>query len=140
MSGRHITNRTRPFANLQIVTPKTAAETDQLYEWADFVVIPLKYNSHVSGITVISEAVLSGVPVICTDTGGLRAYFSDEELRYVALGEPNALREAILALERDPDLRYLLVNRAQASIKSKDLGSRSYAMRHRALSLDLLSG
>jgi glycosyltransferase involved in cell wall biosynthesis len=138
--GRHITNRTRPFANLQIVTPKTAAETDQLYEWADFVVVPLKYNSHVSGITVISEAVLSGVPVICTDTGGLRAYFSDEELRYVALGEPNALREAILALERDPDLRYLLVNRAQASIKSKDLGSRSYAMRHRALSLDLLSG
>jgi len=33
--------------------------------------VPLLPNLHASGITVIQEAVLAGVPVVATDTGGL---------------------------------------------------------------------
>ena len=70
--GRRLRRKTGHFANLEIVAPATTAESDRLYQWADFVVVPLKPNLHASGITVVTEAVLFGVSVICTDTGGLR--------------------------------------------------------------------
>jgi glycosyltransferase involved in cell wall biosynthesis len=63
--------------NVKVISAVTADEVRGLYEWADFVVVPLKPNLHASGITVVFESVVSAVPLICTDTGGLRAYFSN---------------------------------------------------------------
>ncbi len=131
--------RTRGVRQILMRRSTSAEEVAELYAWADLVVVPLKPNLHASGITVIAEAVSSGVPVICSDTGGLKAYFSDEEVRYVVPGDPDALRAAITDLRRDPALRYQLVKRAQARIVSGDISSRSYAMAHRALSLDLIN-
>jgi glycosyltransferase involved in cell wall biosynthesis len=131
--------RTRGVRQILMRRSTSAEEVAELYAWADLVVVPLKPNLHASGITVITEAVSSGVPVICSDTGGLKAYFSDEEVRYVAPGDPDELRAAITDLRRDPSLRHQLVKRAQARIVGGDISSRSYAMAHRALSLDLIN-
>jgi hypothetical protein len=93
---------------------------------------------HASGITVLAEAALSGVPVIASDTGGLRSYFSGREVKYVAVGDFLALRHAIRALADDDNLRYRLACAAQERILSDDLSSKAYAMRHRAISDRLL--
>jgi hypothetical protein len=35
------------------------------------MIMSLKPNLHASGITVILESIILGVPVVCTDSGGL---------------------------------------------------------------------
>jgi glycosyltransferase involved in cell wall biosynthesis len=130
-------NRSWP-RNVAIVRPNTAQEVRDLYDWADLVVLALKTNLHASGITVITEAVLFGLPVICTDTGGLRAYFSDKEIGYVAPRDPQAIRVKIEELAADDDLRFELAVRAQQRILRDELTSYAYAIRHRKLSESLL--
>jgi glycosyltransferase involved in cell wall biosynthesis len=93
---------------------------------------------HASGITVLAEAALSGVPVIASDTGGLRSYFSAREVKYVPVGDFLALRHAIRALADDDNLRFRLACAAQERILSDDLSSKAYAMRHREISNRLL--
>jgi glycosyltransferase involved in cell wall biosynthesis len=136
--GRKVRRRTSKFANFEIVTPATVADSDQLYEWADLLVVPLKPNFHASGITVVTEAVLLGVPVICTDTGGLRAYFSSDEVCYVPPSDPKRLRQAIEQLSRADDLRFAMTRRAQARVTNAKLNSRNFARRHYELSRTLL--
>jgi glycosyltransferase involved in cell wall biosynthesis len=122
------------------VKPATASEVFDLYAWADIVVLPLRANLHASGITVLAEAALSGVPVIATDTGGLRSYFSTSEVRYVPVGDILALRNAIGELADDDNLRFQLARAAQERILSDDLSSKAYARRHRDISARLLFG
>jgi glycosyltransferase involved in cell wall biosynthesis len=123
---------------IELIKATTAREVFDLYAWADIVVLPLHANMHASGITVLAEAALSGVPVIASDTGGLRSYFSGREVRYVAVGDFLALRHAIRALADDDNLRFRLACAAQERILSDDLSSKSYAMRHREISDRLL--
>ena len=61
--------------NVQVSMPRSAREVAELYTWADLAVVSLMPNLHASGLTVIFEAVLYGLPVVCTDTGGIRGYF-----------------------------------------------------------------
>jgi glycosyltransferase involved in cell wall biosynthesis len=130
IASRHISSELiAGMSNVAIVQPKSAHEVSELYSWADLVVVSLKPNLHASGLTVIGEAVALGVPVICTDTGGLRAYFSDSELSYVPPGEPMALRRAIEQLGGQSDLRFSMARRAQAHMQRADLSSRSRARR-----------
>lgn len=68
------------------------------YDWADLAVVPLKPNLHASGLTVSFEAMLHGLPVVCTDTGGITGYFSEEDIRYVPPQDPVALRNAVQEL------------------------------------------
>jgi glycosyltransferase involved in cell wall biosynthesis len=123
---------------IELIKATTAKEVFDLYAWADLVVLPLRANMHASGITVLAEAALSGVPVIASDTGGLRSYFSGREVKYVAVGDFLALRHAIRALADDDDLRFRLACAAQERILSDDLSSKSYALRHREISDRLL--
>ena len=123
---------------IELIKATTAREVFDLYAWADIVVLPLRANMHASGITVLAEAALSGIPVIASDTGGLRSYFSSREVKYVAVGDFLALRHAIRALADDDDLRFRLACAAQERILSDDLSSKSYAMRHREISDRLL--
>lgn len=126
-------------SNVESIRPTTASEIFNLYQWADIVVLPLCENLHASGITVLAEAALSGVPVIASDTGGLRAYFSDDEVKYVPVGDSNSLMAAVRELAADDELRFRLARASQARIISEDLSSESYAVRHRELSARLLS-
>ena len=77
-------------ANVSLVHPKTNQEYIDLFtRWADVVALALNPNLHGSGITVIEEATVRGVPVVVTDIGGLRGYFSDQEVRYVPAWGPS---------------------------------------------------
>jgi glycosyltransferase involved in cell wall biosynthesis len=125
-------------ANVVLVHPKTNDELAALYGWADIVALPLSPNLHASGITVIEEATIFGVPVICTDTGGLRAYFSGDQITYVPPQDPGAMRQAIVALANDDVARRTLVERARQRMIDAGLTSRDFARRHAELSRELL--
>jgi len=120
--------------HFSIVRAYSEQEIKELYEWADIVVVPLKFNVHASGITVVFEAIVSGVPVVCTDVGGMRAYFSDTEIRYVPLGSPGEMQRAVEMLAGNDDERFQLAVRSQAKLLSNDLTTQGYARRHRVLS------
>jgi len=127
-----------PAGNVTLVHPKTHGELTALYEWADLVALALKPNLHASGITVIEEATVFGLPVICTEVGGLTAYFGDGEVRYVPPARPTALREALAALAGDPAERCRMVERAQQRMLDAGLTSRAFAQRHAELSHELV--
>ena len=133
---RRLTNHAH---NIEVIAPSSRSEIAELYAWADLAVVPLKPNLHASGITVILEAVLRGLPVVCTDTGGIRGYFSDEDLRYVPPQDPVALRRAFQGLAEDDQMRFAMATHAQARMLSADLSSRSYARRHYEISRELVN-
>jgi hypothetical protein len=121
------------------VKAQTAAEIRHLYEWADLVVVPLKANHHASGITVLFEGIISGIPVVVTDTGGLRAYFSDREAGYVPLNAPDEMRAMADALSADCERRLTMVAKAQDRMRTGRLTKQGYAERHRKLTERLLA-
>jgi glycosyltransferase involved in cell wall biosynthesis len=124
--------------NIEILKLKTNDELFALYQEADVLVLAIKPNLHASGITVIQEAALQGVPVICSDTGGLRAYFSDTEVHFVPPQDGTALQNAIRNLANDPGARLTLALKAQARMGPKGLSSESFVGRHVEISRDLL--
>jgi glycosyltransferase involved in cell wall biosynthesis len=124
--------------NVEIVCPSTNDDLMALYEWADIVALAIKPNLHASGITVVEEATVCGVPVICTDTGGLRAYFSDGEVKYVPPRQPEALRQQIASFAQDDDAGAAMVKRARERMVAAGLSSRDFARRHVKLSRELL--
>ena len=87
----------------------------ELYGRANCVVITVHPNLHASGITTILEAAAAGVPLICSDAGGLRDYFTDDEVVFVEPHDADALAAAIEDLLNDPaqrDARGAAVKRA----------------------------
>jgi glycosyltransferase involved in cell wall biosynthesis len=139
VSPRVIEKHLKDIVNVTKAVPRSMPELEALYEWADIVVVAIKPNLHASGITVVLEATVFGLPVICTDTGGLRAYFSDDEIRYVPPRDAAELRRAIADLAADEERRWTLVEHARAQVVSQDLSSRAYARKHAELSRQLLS-
>jgi glycosyltransferase involved in cell wall biosynthesis len=125
--------------NIRLVNAQTAAEVRHLYEWADLVVVPLKANHHASGITVLFEGIISGVPVIVTDTGGLRAYFSDNEAAYVRPNAPDEMRAMADSLSSHRERRLAMVARAQERMRTGELTKQGYAERYRQLTEHLLA-
>lgn len=124
---------------VSIVPVRSAREAKDLYAWGEIAVVPLERNLHASGITVISEAVVSGLPVVCTRTGGLSAYFSDQEVRYVPPEDPEAMSCALKELAANDELRFALAEKAQKRILTADLSSRARAFRLRMLTEELLA-
>lgn len=125
-------------AHVTRVTPTHNDALFGLYDAADIVVVPLTHNLHASGITVIEEATLRGLPVIATDTGGLRHYFDGTCVFYVPVGDAQAMGHAIVTLACDPDRCARMVRNARERMHTC-LNSKSYALRHVALSRELLS-
>lgn len=126
-------------AGAECFLARTADEIVQATEWADVVVVPLKHNLHASGITAIEEAVVLGKPVIASDAGGLRGYFSGEEVRYVPVGDATALRAAIESVrENGADFLRAAID-AQRRMLEGGLDSVGYARRHVELSRGLLA-
>jgi glycosyltransferase involved in cell wall biosynthesis len=128
----------RTVPNVEIVRPRNNAELIALYDWADIAVVAIKPNLHASGITVLEEATLCGLPVICSDTGGLRAYFSGDEIALVPPLSQQAIRQRTAALAEDDEARWAMVERARSRIIAGGLTSRRFAQRHAELSRDLL--
>lgn len=139
IGARYLNRRlVRHAKNVQLVKPDST-QLRSLYDWANVVVVALKPNLHISGITVITEAVLMGVPVICTDTGGLRSYFSDGEIMYVPPNDAGAMRRAIAQLAANDALRLTMARMAQERLLKADLSTRARARRLAELSRELLA-
>lgn len=126
----------------QNISIRAAHKNDELHEEfknADVVCVPLKPNLHASGITVIQEAVLYGVPVIATDVGGLDLYFSGDEISYVPVGNVLALRAEIRAVMEEPEVARSRAITAQARMADYEhYGAQAYIAHHVAISRELL--
>ena len=93
-SGSLSPKRVAALENVEIVRPSHNTELLALYRWADVVALPLQENLHASGATVLQEAVLAGRPTVCTRTGGLDTYFSDDEIAFVPVNDADAMPRA----------------------------------------------
>lgn len=79
-------------------------ELRKLYGRAAVVAVALKPNIHVSGSTVLLEAMACERPVVVTEMPGIRNYVADSETGLVVPpGDAGAFAAAIHALLSDPD-------------------------------------
>lgn len=124
--------------NCRVVQPRQNAELEALFAEADLVIVPLVHNLHASGITVLEEAVIQGCPVIVSDAGGLRAYFTDDEVWYVPAGDGRALRQTIKTVLTSGAQALQRAQAAQRALMSRGLSSEAFALRHALLSFELL--
>ncbi|WP_322015092.1 glycosyltransferase family 4 protein [Paraburkholderia sp. J12] len=125
--------------NIEVTRAGSNDELREAFDEATLVCVPLRENLHASGITVIQEAVLSGVPVVATDVGGVSAYFSPDEIRYVPVGDAAALRAAFEEIFRNPEQAFARASRAQARMADlDDFGAQAYVRQHVDLSREIL--
>jgi glycosyltransferase involved in cell wall biosynthesis len=102
---------------------KPLSDLRALYARSRFVVVPLEASDADNGVTVILEAMAMGKPVICSRTRGQVDVIEDGVTGlFVPVGDPVALRAAILSLWNDPE-------RANAM----GIAARKYVERHHAL-------
>lgn len=125
-------------SNVRIQTVSSNDELKRLFRTASLMLVPLKANHHASGITVLQEAALLGLPIISTDTGGLRAYFGDDAVIYIPPFQPASLLQAVQFAGRDPEAMHRLAKIAQSHMTSKGMGCEAYVRRHVELTNELL--
>lgn len=125
--------------NIEIKQARTNDELRRHFAEAGVVCVPLSPNFHASGITVMEEAALAGVPIVATDTGGLNAYFGQECVHYVPVGDKKALAEAFTQIAADPQGARDMARRAQSRMLSGSIDAEAYVRRHVELSESLMS-
>jgi glycosyltransferase involved in cell wall biosynthesis len=97
---------------------KTLVELRDLYARSRFVVIPLLASDTDNGVTCILQAMAMGKPVICTRTRGQVDVIENGVTGlYVPIGDPAALRAAILSLWNDPERARQMGRNARAHIE-----------------------
>ncbi|HEY0834834.1 MAG TPA: glycosyltransferase [Azospirillum sp.] len=99
--------------NVELRKARGAEDVKEGYAWADVVVLPLRHNLHISGITVLMEAAAAGVPIVATRQPDLDEYLGDDEVLYVADNDPATLRAAVDALAADPARRRRMADAAR---------------------------
>jgi glycosyltransferase involved in cell wall biosynthesis len=125
-------------ANVEIALFSGIKKQHELYEWADVIVVPLRPNSHASGITVMLEAAAVGKPMVATNVGALQDYFPVDEAAYVPPFCPQALRDAVDQLAADPAQALRQAQAAAAGLLARDLTTRHYAMQHVKITEEML--
>jgi len=139
LSGALSPRLARGARNVTIRRAQTQDELLEAFAEATVVCVPLRANLHASGITVIEEAALAGVPIVATDAGGLDAYFPRDEIRYALPGDVDALRQAILAVAANPAEACAQARRAQQRMIDGRLGADAYIRAHVELSKEVLN-
>ncbi|SAK51962.1 glycosyltransferase group 1 protein [Caballeronia hypogeia] len=125
-------------SNVEIAPAIGLNAARKLYDWADVIVVPLRANTHASGLTVLLESVALGKPVIVTDVGGLRDYFGTGHVSYVPAHDRAALKRAVDELRANPSLA---LARAQAALRhfiARDYTTREFALQHVRLTREAL--
>jgi glycosyltransferase involved in cell wall biosynthesis len=102
---------------------KPLPELRELYARSRFVVVPLHPSDTDNGVTVILEAMAMGKPVICSRTQGQVDVIQEGVTGlFVPVGDPIALRNAMLELWNDP-----------ARARAMGRAARAYVEKHHAL-------
>jgi glycosyltransferase involved in cell wall biosynthesis len=138
LSGTAPKQLTRDQASSDIRQPHSNEEMIGYFNKAHVVCVPLNPNKHASGITVVQEAVLAGIPVVASQAGGLDEYFGPDEVKFVPSNDPAALREALNDVARDPRAANAMAVRAQDRMKRDGMGAETYVRQHVVLSRELL--
>jgi glycosyltransferase involved in cell wall biosynthesis len=100
------------------VRRRTLPELRDLYARSRFVVVPLLESQSDNGVTVILEAMAMGKAVICTGTRGQVDVIEDGVTGiFVPVGDPAALRAAMLGLWNDPERAQAMGARARAFVE-----------------------
>jgi glycosyltransferase involved in cell wall biosynthesis len=108
---------TRPNPNIT-VERRTLPELRDLYARSRFVVVPLLPSRSDNGVTVILEAMAMGKAVVCSATAGQVDVIEDGVTGlFVPVGDPAALRAAMVALWRDPERARAIGARARAYVE-----------------------
>ena len=124
--------------SMTISQARSVTETAENFAWADVVCLPLRPNLHASGITVVLEAAAWSKPCVVTDTGGLDAYFSAEEVGFVPVdAAPETWLQALRTLG-SPDEAARLVAAMRARVAADDYSGHGFAAKHVAMSRGLL--
>jgi glycosyltransferase involved in cell wall biosynthesis len=100
--------------------------------------VPLRPNSHASGITVMLEAAALGKPMVVTGVGALEDYFSHQAVSYVPPFDSQAMREAVDRLVASPSEALRQAQAAAEQLLSRDLTTHHFAMQHVRITEDLL--
>ena len=124
--------------NVEIALFSGIRKQHELYDWADVIVVPLRPNSHASGITVMLEAAAVGKPMVATNVGALLDYFPADEAAYIPPFDPQALRDTVDRLAAAPDEALRQAQAAAAGLLSRDLTTQHYAMQHVRITQDML--
>jgi glycosyltransferase involved in cell wall biosynthesis len=90
----------------------------------------LRHNTHVSGITVVLEAVALGKPVIVSDVGSLRDYFGPEHVFYVPPHDVQALQRTLETIVANPELALQRAQAASRHFAARDYTTHQFAMQH----------
>jgi glycosyltransferase involved in cell wall biosynthesis len=102
---------------------KSPPELRDLYARSRFVVVPLRPSDTDNGVTVILEAMAMGKPVICSRTRGQVDVIQEGVTGlFVPVGDPVALRSAMLELWNDPE-----------RVRAMGLAARAYVAKHHPL-------
>jgi hypothetical protein len=125
--------------NVEIALFSGIKKQHELYDWADLIVVPLRPNSHASGITVMLEAAALGKPMVVTNVGALQDYFAAHEAAYIAPFDPQALRDAADRLAASPADALRQAQAAAAGLLARDLTTQHYAMQHVRITREMLS-
>jgi glycosyltransferase involved in cell wall biosynthesis len=124
--------------NVEIALFSGIRKQHELYDWADVIVVPLRPNTHASGITVMLEAAAVGKPMVATDVGALQDYFPAGEAAYIPPFNPSALRDAVDRLAAAPVEALRQAQAAAAGLLSRDLTTQHYAMQHVRITQEML--
>jgi glycosyltransferase involved in cell wall biosynthesis len=125
-------------ANVEIVRVSGIQQQHALYDWADVIAVPLRPNTHASGITVMLEAAALGKPMIATKVGALEDYFDEKAASYVEPFNPQQLREALDALVADPARTLAQAREACEQLRTRDLTTQHFARQHAQLTREML--
>jgi glycosyltransferase involved in cell wall biosynthesis len=124
--------------NVEIAAASGLAKQRELYAWADVIAVPLRPNSHASGITVMLEAAAVGKPMIVTNVGALQDYFSARAVAYIPPFDAQALRAAADQLAAAPEHALHQAQAAADELVSRDLTTQHYAQQHVQITRALL--
>lgn len=125
----------RPSVRLELVTQHAVEVPAQLgqkhdslthpemrgaYSRASVVALALKPNLHLSGLSVLLEAMACSRPVVITDSPGLQEYVTDGESGIVVQpGDPDALAAGVGELLADPDRARAIGGAGRAAIRER---------------------
>ena len=124
--------------NVEIVRVSGIKQQHALYDWADIIVVPLRPNTHASGITVMLEAGALGKPMIATKVGALEDYFDEKAASYVEPFNVQQLRDAANALAADPARALEQAREACEQLRTRDLTTQHFARQHAQLTREML--
>ncbi|AFT85740.1 hypothetical protein LMG9964_01894 [Paraburkholderia phenoliruptrix] len=124
--------------NVEIALFSGIKKQHELYDWADVIVVPLRPNTHASGITVMLEAAAVGKPMVVTNVGALQDYFPASEACYIPPFNPPALRDAVDQLAAAPMDALRQAQAAAAGLLARDLTTEHYAMQHVRITEEML--